>query len=151
MSIALTREELARSWLVEHYRRQGSPPMRTMLAVAVVVLGAAMVRRSPTPMAWMAVGWGAFLLLRPLFVAATLYFGRRDARPFEVTVDGTGVTIAGTRGSRHVPWTEITGWGLGRDYLWYEIRRASRATIPFRVIDDREGLEALFRDRSGRT
>jgi hypothetical protein len=145
MSIALTRGEMARSWLVEHYRRQGNPPMRTMIAVGITVVGAAMVRRSPAPIAWIALAWGLFLLLRPVLFAAFLYLTRGAAKPFVVTVDARGVNIAGPKGARLLPWKDVTAFGLGSDYLWYEIRRGPRATIPFRVMTDRDGLEALFR------
>lgn len=145
MTIALTPSEMARSWLVEHYRRQGSPPMRTMIALGVMVIGGVGVARNGAPVAWLALVWGAFLTLRPILFAASLFFTRRQSKPFVVTVDARGVNIAGDKGARLIPWPEITASGLGTDYLWYEVRRGSRATIPFRVMTDRAELEALFR------
>jgi hypothetical protein len=145
MRIALGRTEMARSWLVEHYRRQGNPPMRTMIAVGITVVGAAMVRREPAPIAWIALAWGLFLLLRPVLFAAFLWITRGASPPFVVTVDERGVNVAGSKGARLLPWKDVTAFGIGVDYLWYEIRRGPRATIPFRVMTDREGLEALFR------
>lgn len=145
MTIALTPGERARSWLVEHYRRQGNPPVRTVIGVGILVMGIAMLQRQPTPVAWIALAWGAFLTLRPIAFAAWLFFVRRETKPFVVTVDGRGIDIAGEKGARLLPWADITAFGLGTDYLWYEIRRGPRATIPFRVMDDRAELEALFR------
>ena len=145
MRFALRRDELARSWLVEHYRRQGSPPMRTMLAVLVVVIGAALVHRGTTQVGWLTIAWGVILLSRPIVLATFLYFSRRPPANVEVTVDERGVNVAGEKGARLLPWSEITAWGLGSDYLWYEVRQSARAILPFRVIEDRAGLEALFR------
>ncbi len=148
MTIALWRSEMARSWLVEHYRRQGSPPMRTMIGLGIMVMGALMVQRSGTPMAWIALAWGAFLTLRPILFAAWLFFTRGTPKPFVVTIDARGVEIRGDKGARLIAWKDITASGQGTDYLWYEVRRASRATIPFRVMTDRAGLEALFEEHA---
>jgi hypothetical protein len=145
MTIALTRAEIARSWLVEHYRRQGSFPVRTITAVAMLAIGIAMVQRGGAPVAWLALAWGAFLVLRPIAFAAWLRFGRAAPPSVDVSVDARGVEIRAAKGARLLPWSDITAWGLGSDYLWYEIRRGPRATIPFRVMDDRRELEAVFR------
>ncbi len=152
MTIALAPSERARSWLVEHYRRQGRPPMRTLLAIGIAAMGAAMMRRAgpPSPMAWIALAWGSFLVLRPIAFAAWLWLGRAAPPSFVVTVDERGVSIAGEKGARLVPWSDVSAWGLGADYLWYEIRRGPRATIPFRVMTDRPGLEAAFREHEPR-
>jgi len=147
MTILLTPPEMARSWLVEHFRRQGFPPRRTLVGVGITLMGIVLVSRAPSPIAWVALAWGGFLVLRPFAFAGLLLMGRRRAKSFTVTVEQRGVDIVGTKGARLVPWSEITAWGLGSDYLWYEIRRSSRATIPFRVMQDRQGVEALFRDR----
>lgn len=146
MTIALSRSEMARSWLVEHYRRQGNPPMRAMIGLGILGMGAVMLARAPSPIAWVALLWGAFLTLRPIGFAAWLLLKSRGSKPFVVTVDARGVNIAGQKGARLVPWTDVTAFGIGADYLWYEVRRASRATIPFRVMEDRAGLEAIFRE-----
>lgn len=146
MTIALSPGERARSWLVEHYRRQGNPPMRTMIGLGVTAMGAAMVHRAPTTIAWLALAWGAFLTLRPVAFAAWLLIARRQVKPFVVTLDARGVNIAGDKGARLIPWSDVSASGLGSDYLWYEIRRGPRATIPFRVMEDRAGIEALFRE-----
>lgn len=147
MTIALTPSERARSWLVEHYRRQGNPPVRAVVGLGVMIMGGVLVHRAPTPIAWIALAWGTFLTVRPLAYAAWLFFARGAPKTFVVTVDERGVNIAGEKGAALIAWKDVTASGLGADYLWYEVRRASRATIPFRVMHDRAALEALFRAR----
>ncbi len=146
MTIALTPAEISRSWLVEHYRRQSRAPIRTLVPVGLALVGIVMLVRQPSPIAWVALLWGLFLLLRPITVALRLRFGSGPAKSFDVTVDARGVDIVGALGKRLVPWSEITASGLGSDYLWYEIRHGARATIPFRVMIDRPALEALFEE-----
>jgi hypothetical protein len=147
MTIELSSAEMARSWLVEHYRRQGWPPLRTLVGVGILVLGGmSMLGPSgPNLFGGLAIAWGAFLTLRPIAFAGWILVRHRRTKPFVVTVDGRGVEIRGAKGTRMVPWTDITAWGLGSDYLWYEVKRGPRAIIPFRVMSDRPGLEALFR------
>lgn len=145
LSFTPTSEEMARSWLVEHYRRQGRVPVRTLVGVGIVVMAVSMLVRQPSTMGWIALAWGGFLLLRPLAFALSLRMGRRPPPAVRLGIDARGIEVRTPKGSKLFPWADVTAWGLGSDYLWYELRRGPRAIVPFRAMSDRSGVEAVFR------
>lgn len=145
LSFTPTSEEMARSWLVEHYRRQGRVPVRTLVGVGIVVMAVSMLARQPSTMGWIALAWGGFLLLRPLAFALSLRMGRPPPPAVTLGIDARGIEVRTPKGSKLFAWADVTAWGLGSDYLWYELRRGPRAIVPFRAMADRPGVEAVFR------
>lgn len=144
LSFTPTADEMARSWLVEHYRRQGRVPLRTLVAVGIVVMALTMLARQPSTMGWIALAWGGFLLLRPLAFALSVRMRRAPPPAVTLTIDERGVEVRTAKGGKLFPWADVTGWGTGYDYLWYELRRGPRAIVPFRAMSDRAGVEAIF-------
>ncbi len=151
LEFELTDREFKRSWLAEYYRRPGFRSFRILAGPVILTVGAMMVRdahdTSGRIAGAIAVVYGAYHALRP-FLLSTLVVRRRrklGVGRYRLTVDDGGIRISDGKGSTQVSWTDVSASGVGDGYLWYEVRKSARATIPFRAMTDREGVEATFR------
>lgn len=148
----LSDEEFARAWLREYYRRPGWRAWRIVGGPCFVALGLAMMRGEE--LFSRAVGTAAIVLglwygLKPLLAARMLRAERRRSGrsdvELEVRVHAGGVRIDDGAVKKELPWSEIVRAGASKEYVWYELRGGSRATIPLRVVDDPEALYATLR------
>lgn len=146
VSFALSDEEFRRAWLREHYA-QASPARNVVGPVMVVLSAWVLARHGASFLPLVAGGYGLFLIARPFLLLTQLLRERKKQGPVTLAlrVDETGITIRRGAKTIELAWSRITAAGRRDDYVWYEIGRSQRATIPLRVVEDREALEALFR------
>lgn len=143
----LSDDEFRRAWLAEYYRRPGWRSLRLLGGPALVALGAIMLR-SPAAfqrvMGVVALLFGIYYAVKPWLAARVVTRERRRSGradlELEVTLHGRGVTIDDGKVQTELPWYEVSSSGMGKDYVWYEVRGGARATIPLRVVDDLEAL-----------
>jgi hypothetical protein len=148
----LSDEEFRRAWLAEYYRRPGWRSLRILGGPAFVALGVMMVRSDAVfqrVMGVVAILFGVYYALKPLLAARALTAQRRRSGradvELEVTLHGRGVRIDDGKVRTELPWHEVTAAGMGRGYVWYEVRGGSRATIPLRVVDELDPLVEMLR------
>ncbi|HBQ16145.1 MAG TPA: hypothetical protein DEF51_35105 [Myxococcales bacterium] len=153
---ALTDGEYRRAWIREYYRRPGARMLRLLAGPLIALLGVGMLARAPRlferGMGVVALFFGLYLLFKPLLLANALVRRRQRTgmaeRELEVTLRAEGIRIDDGKIRTNLPWDEVRAAGRGPDYVWYEMKGGSRATIPLRAVDDLEALEALLRDKT---
>ena len=151
LEFELTDAEFRQSWLAEYYRRPGFRSFRILLGPVVATIGAMMLRdahqTSGRAIGAIAVVYGVYHTIRPFLLSMLVVRRRRKLglRRYRVTLDETGIEIGDGKGASRIPWKDVSASGLGASYLWYEVRKSARATIPFRAMEDRAAIEATFR------
>lgn len=148
----LSDDEFARAWLREYYRRPGWKTWRIIGGPCFIALGLAMMRGEELlsrGMGIAAIVLGLWYALKPLLAARMLREQRRKSGrsdvELEVKVHGGGIRIDDGKVKREIPWEQVARAGATRDYVWYELRGGSRATIPLRVVEDPTALRAELR------
>lgn len=120
-----------------------------------MVLGISSLRSGPMfnrVMGGVCVAFGLYYALKPFLAAWMLTKQRRQSgvadQEIGVTFGPDGIGI--TQGETHTElgWEDVSAAGRGTDYVWYELKRGARATVPRSVIDDPEALEALLREHT---
>lgn len=152
----LTDAEYRRAWIREYYRRPGARVLRLLAGPLLAMLGVGMIARAPDlferGMGVVALLFGLYLVFKPLLLANALVRRRQQSgmadRELEVSLRKEGVRIDDGKVRTNLPWDEVRAAGRGPDYVWYEMKGGSRATIPLRAVEDVEALEALLRDRT---
>ncbi len=151
----LSDDEFARAWLREYYRRPGWRVFRVAFGPAVAILGVAMVRGDALfnrAMGIAAILLGAWYALKPFLAARMIRNARhksgRSDLAIELRLSDRGVRIDDGHKRTDLAWEDVTAAGRGPDYVWYEIGRGARATIPLRAVDDLDALEALLREKT---
>jgi hypothetical protein len=150
LEFELTESEFRRSWLAEYYRRPGLRWFRILAGPVVFTVGAILLRdahdTSGRAAGAVALVYGVFHALRPFLLSALVLRKRRKLgrKTYRLTLDAKGIGISDGKGTSVIAWADVSASGLGRDYLWYEVRKSARATIPFRAMGDRRAVEALF-------
>lgn len=152
-SFTLSDEEFGRAWLREYYRRPGWRVLRIAGGPALMLFGASMIVRAPDlfsrAMGVCAVLLGLWYATKPLLARRLLTRHRRESGRADAEIgltlsdDGVAIDHAGVR--TELDWSDVTAAGRGPDYVWYEIGRGARATIPLRAVDDVDALESLLR------
>ncbi|MGE0785071.1 MAG: hypothetical protein AB7S26_05230 [Sandaracinaceae bacterium] len=143
--------EFAEAWLREYFRRRGLGVIRVALGPCLMVLGASMVRGEDLfsrAMGIAALLLGAWYAFKP-FLGAYLMARqrRRDGRgsvEFEVTLSAKGIRIDDGRVRTEIAWDDVPRAGAADRYAWFELSRGARATIPWRAVEDRDALRAIF-------
>ena len=97
--------------------------------------------------------FGLWHVMRPWAIAWMLVRRRRKSggasKSMRVTVDpGLGITVGEGGRETRFGWDQVTKAGRGSDYLWFELARGVRGTIPVRAIPDEAALVEVFRSRS---
>jgi hypothetical protein len=152
LEFELTDREFRRSWLAEYYRRPGFRSFRIFAGPVVFTAGAMMLRDAHEPSGRaagaVALVYGVYHALRPFLLVMLVMRRRRKLgqRKYRLTIDEGGIAISDGKGSSQIPWKDVSASGLGDGYLWYEVRKSARATIPFRAMADRRELESMFRE-----
>lgn len=151
----LTDEEFRRAWLAEYYRRPGWRSIRILGGPMFVGLGVLMLRGEDTfgrVMGVLAILLGVWYAVKPWLGARVMTKQRRESGRADVelavTFGARGVKIDDGKVQTELSWEDITGAGLGRGYVWYEIRGGSRATVPLRVVDDLDALRETLREHT---
>lgn len=143
----LSDEEFGSMWLREYYRRPGWRAWRVIGGPCFIALGIAMARGSDlftTGMGIVSIVFGLWYSVRP-FIAMKAMVGqrRRDGRSgieIELRLHRDGVRISDGKAIKEIPWENIVRSGESERYFWYELKGGSRATIPVRVVEDRDAL-----------
>jgi hypothetical protein len=151
----LSDREFAMSWLREYYRRPGWRIVRVLGGPFMIMVGVAMYgsrQTFPSIMAVVAIGYGLYLLFKPLLFASVLTSqrrrtGRSDVE-MEVTLDEDGMRVSDGRAKTDLPWKKIAAAGVTPQYVWIELANGNRATIPLRAIDDLPALRALLAEHT---
>lgn len=154
----LSDREFARAWIAEYFRRSGIGRLRVIAGPAMVFIGWRMYAGAHEGVgrgiAIAAILFGLWHVARPWVLAWMLVRRRRRSgaagRAMRVTVDpGLGITV-GDGGGRETRfgWDQVTRAGRGSDYVWFELARGVRGTIPSRAIPDEAALVEVFRSRS---
>lgn len=152
----LSDEEFGGAWLREYYRRPGWRVFRVAGGPALMVFGVSMILRAPDlfsrAMGAAAVLLGLWYATKPLLARRLLTRQRRESgradAEITVTLEESGLAIEHGGVRTELEWSDVTGAGRGPAYVWYEIGRGARATIPLRVVDDVDALEALLRRKT---
>ncbi len=152
----LSDREFRRAWLTEYFRRPGVGALRVLLGPAVVIVGIQLARTatitSSRVVAAVAIAFGAWHIVRPLAIVWMLVRRRRASgasdATMQVTIDALGVAVSDGKNETKLRWDAVTAAGRGHDYVWFEIRGSSRATIPLRAVSDEAALTEAFRSRS---
>jgi hypothetical protein len=146
--------EFSQAWLAEYFRRPGLGLLRVLAGPAFILIGLEMMR-GPEAMGRgigvAAIVLGVWHLLRPFVLVRSLVRRRRasgaSGARMRVTVEDAGIRVSDGSKETRFPWDSITAAGRGRDYVWFEIRRSARGTIPLRVVKDEAKLIESFRSR----
>lgn len=147
----LSDDEHARAWLIEYFRRPGLRVWRVAAGPVFVAIGIGMLSAAAgftRAMGIVALVLGAWYVAKPFVQAWQVKrmrrrSGRADVE-LQVRVDDGGITIDDGKVRTELAWTEIASAGQGRGYVWFEIKRGHRGTIPQRAIEDLEALRGLF-------
>ena len=150
----LSDREFRQAWLAEYFRRPGLGLFRVIAGPAFVAIGLSMLRGEELfarGIGVAAIVLGVWHVVKPFVLASAMVRQRRasgasDAR-MRVRVDDGGITVSDGKKATRLAWDTITGAGRGRDYVWFEIRRSARGTIPLRAVRDEAALIELFRAR----
>lgn len=144
-------DELRRAWIREYYRRPGWRGLRIFGGPAFVALGVMMGSGTDPFMRGMGIVtvlFGVYYVLKPWLGARAMLRARRAAglheREFAVRIDRKGIEIDDGRVRTRFAWSEVECAGRTTEYVWYQVRGGHRATIPLRVIDDRDALTAFL-------
>ena len=152
----LSDAEFRRAWLTEYLRRPGFARLRLFLGPAIALFGARALGAAHDGegrlVGMLAVAFGVWQVARPWLLVSSMLRRRRQLgsaeQPLVVTLDDAGIAVFdGTRDTR-LPWKAVTAAGRGRDYVWFEVRGATRATIPLRAVKDEAGLVDALRTRT---
>lgn len=148
----LSDQEFRQAWLAEYFRRPGLGLFRVIAGPAFVAIGVSMARGDDLfgrGIGVAAIVLGVWHVVKPFVLASAMVRKRRaigaaDAK-MRVRVDGSGIRVSDGKRETQLAWDAITAAGRGRDYVWFEIRRSARGTIPLRAIADEAALVELFR------
>ncbi len=150
----LNDSEFSRAWLTEYFRRPGLGLLRVLAGPLFVFIGLEMTR-GPAGMG-RGVGVAAIVLgiwhvLRPFVLVRALVRRRRasgaTSAQMRVAIEDAGIRVSDGNKETRFPWDAITAAGRGKDYVWFEIRRSVRGTIPLRVVKDEARLIEWFQSR----
>lgn len=150
----LSDQEFSRAWLAEFFRRPGLGLFRVLAGPVFVAVGVQMVRGDELfarGIGVAAILLGVWHVLRPFVLVRAMVGQRRKTGAAESTirldVGENGIVVSDGAKETRLGWDAITGAGRGRDYVWFEIRKAARGTIPLRAVDDEQALIETFRSR----
>ena len=149
---ALSDDEYARAWLREYYRRPGWRVWRVVGGPCFILLGLGLTRSEELVsriVGGAAIVMGLWYALKPLLGARLLRDQRaRTGRAhveLEVRLDASGIRIDDGKVKQQIAWPDVVRAGASKEYVWYELRGGSRATIPLRVVDEPGALRELLR------
>lgn len=150
----LDDREFKEAWLAEYFRRPGLGLLRLLAGPAFILIGFEMTR-GPEVMGRgigvAAIVLGVWHLVRPFVLVRALVRRRRasgaSSARMRVAVEETGIRVSDGSKETRFSWDAITAAGRGRNYVWFEIRRSTRGTIPLRVLNDEATLIESFRSR----
>ncbi|MFK7987971.1 MAG: hypothetical protein AB8I08_18270 [Sandaracinaceae bacterium] len=151
----LSDGEFRRVWLTEYYRRPGWRSVRIVAGPALVALGISSLRAGDLfnrVMGGVCVAFGLYYALKPFLAAWMLTKQRKQSgvadQEIGVTFTPEGVEIDQGGARTELGWDDVRAAGSGARYVWYELNRGARATIPMSAIDDPAALEALLREHT---
>lgn len=151
----LSDGEFRRVWLTEYYRRPGWRAVRIVAGPALIALGISSLRADDLfnqVMGGVCAAFGLYYALKPFLAAWMLAKQRQKSgvadQEIGVTFGPDGVEIDQGNTRTELGWEDIAAAGSGVRYLWYELKRGARATIPMSAIDDPAALEALLREHT---
>ncbi|MBX3275049.1 MAG: hypothetical protein KF729_32590 [Sandaracinaceae bacterium] len=149
---ALSDDEYARAWLREYYRRPGWRVWRVVGGPCFILLGLGLTRSEELVsriVGGAAIVMGLWYALKPLLGARMLRDRRaksgRAKVELEVRVGPSGIRIDDGTVKQEIAWPDVVRAGASKEYVWYELRGGSRATIPLRVVEDPIALRELLR------
>lgn len=151
----LSDREFSRAWLAEYFRRPGLNRLRVVVGPAIAIFGIQLFRSAHDTggrfIAGVAIVLGLWHMVRPLAIVAMMLHQRRKTgaaqAPMRLTVDELGIEVSDGKKETRLRWADVTGAGRGSEYVWFEIRGASRGTIPLRAVPDESALVEAFRSR----
>jgi hypothetical protein len=151
----LSDREFERAWLAEYFRRPGLARLRVLLGPAIAIFGINLIRgasdRVGVAIGVVAILLGVWHVARPFVIVRAAVRHRRKTgaaeRTMRVRVGEEGIAISDGVKETRLPWDQVTGAGRASEYVWFEVRRSARATIPLGAIGDVAALEQAFRAR----
>lgn len=143
----LSDREIASAWLREYFRRPGWRAWRVIGGPCFIGIGIVLTQSAELFMRGIGlatIGLGLWYAAKP-FIGARLISQDRRRRglsdlEIEVRLGRDGLRIDDGRVRKEIPWSDVVRAGASSEYIWYELRGGSRATIPLRVVEDREAL-----------
>ncbi len=144
----LSDAEFGHMWLREFYRRPGWRIWRVIGGPCFIALGIAMARGTEVLTTGMGVGsivFGLWYAVRPWIAMKAIVAQRRKRGrsniELELWLHRDGIRVDDGKVKKEIPWENIVRAGESRSYVWYELAGGSRATIPLRVVGDRDALQ----------
>lgn len=152
----LSDREFSRAWLTEYFRRPGLGLFRAVAGPTILVFGFQIARDAHDTfgraIGVLAMALGLWHVVRPFVLVRAHVKKRRESGAAQATmrvrVDESGVRVGDGNKETRLGWDAITAAGKSADYVWFEIRRSARGTIPLRAVGEREAeLIEAFRAR----
>lgn len=129
--------------------------MRIVAGPGLIVLGLSSLRAGDLfnrVMGGVCAVFGLYYALKPFLAAWMLTKQRRQSgvadQEIGVTFGPEGVEIDQGNTRTELGWEDVRAAGSGSRYVWYELKRGARATVPMSAIEDPAALEALLREHT---